>query len=68
MSEEFEADVDKILPENNMHETLDLDSLDCVDLVVIEENLGFKPTKEDFESISTFDDFTISLKRKFHNI
>jgi acyl carrier protein len=37
---------------------LDLDSLDYVDLVVvIEENLGFKPTSDDFKAIATFSDF-----------
>lgn len=58
LSEEFEVDEAFILPENNLHTTLDLDSLDYVDLVVvIEENLGFKPTSEDFKAIVTFNDF-----------
>ncbi len=58
LSEEFEVDENLILPENNLHSTLDLDSLDYVDLVVvIEENFGFKPTSEDFKSIQTFEEF-----------
>lgn len=58
LSEEFEVDETLILPENNLHTTLDLDSLDYVDLVVvIEENLGFKPTSDDFKAITTFNDF-----------
>ncbi|WP_343748756.1 phosphopantetheine-binding protein [Fluviicola sp.] len=58
LSEEFEVDAALILPENNLQQTLDLDSLDYVDLVVvIEENLGIKPTAEDFKSIETFNDF-----------
>lgn len=58
LSEEFEIEQSLITPESNMHETLDLDSLDYVDLVVvIEENLGFKPTAEDFQSVATFNDF-----------
>ena len=58
LAEEFEIDPAVIIPSNNLHETLDLDSLDYVDLVVvIEENLGFKPTKENFEGILTFNDF-----------
>lgn len=58
LSEEFEVDETLILPENNLHKTLDLDSLDYVDLVVvIEENLGFKPTSDDFKAIKTFNDF-----------
>jgi acyl carrier protein len=58
MSDEFEVDAEMIQPDNNLQETLDLDSLDYVDLVVvIEENLGIKPTAEDFKTIETFNDF-----------
>jgi len=58
LSEEFEVDEALIVPENNLHSTLDLDSLDYVDLVVvIEENLGFKPTSDDFKAITTFNEF-----------
>lgn len=58
LSEEFEVDATLILPDSNLQQTLDLDSLDYVDLVVvIEENLGIKPTAEDFKSIETFNDF-----------
>jgi acyl carrier protein len=56
--EEFEVDENKILPEANMRETLDLDSLDYVDLVVvIESNFGFKVVAEDFVNIQTFQQF-----------
>jgi len=56
--EEFEVDSAKITPEANMRETLDLDSLDYVDLVVvIESNFGFKVVGEDFVNIHTFQDF-----------
>ena len=56
--EEFEADAADIEADANMHKTLDLDSLDYVDLVVlIDENFGFKTTNEDFQSIKTFEDF-----------
>lgn len=55
---EFEVDETKIQPEANMRETLDLDSLDYVDLVVvIESNFGFKVVGEDFVNIHTFQDF-----------
>ncbi|MDF3028120.1 MAG: phosphopantetheine-binding protein [Fluviicola sp.] len=58
LSEEFEVDSALILPDNNLQQTLDLDSLDYVDLVVvIEENLGIKPTADDFKTIETFNDF-----------
>lgn len=56
--DEFEVDINKILPDANMRETLDLDSLDYVDLVVvIESNFGFKVVGEDFINIHTFQDF-----------
>ena len=56
--DEFEADPGLIKPEANLKETLDLDSLDFVDLVVvIENNFGFKAKGEDFVEIKTFQDF-----------
>ena len=56
--EEFEVDINKIQPDANMRETLDLDSLDYVDLVVvIESNFGFKVVAEDFINIQTFQQF-----------
>lgn len=56
--EEFEVDEAKISPEANLRETLELDSLDYIDLVVvIESNFGFKVKPEDFISIVTFQNF-----------
>ena len=56
--EEFEVEESKITPEANLRETLELDSLDYVDLVVvIESHFGFKVVGEDFLNIHTFQDF-----------
>ncbi len=56
--EEFEVDSDKLVPESNLKETLGLDSLDYIDLVVmIESNFSFKVKPEDFTDITTFQDF-----------
>ena len=56
--EEFEVEAGKITPEANLRETLELDSLDYIDLVVvIESNFGFKVKPEDFVSIVTFQNF-----------
>lgn len=56
--DEFEVEPEVIEPEANLKETLDLDSLDYVDLVVeIESNFGFKVKPEDFGGIITFQDF-----------
>jgi len=63
--EEFEVDADKIVPDANLRETLELDSLDYVDLVVIiESNFGFKVVAEDFINIHTFQDFYNYVNRK----
>lgn len=56
--EEFEVDEEKIDPAANLKDTLELDSLDYVDLVVeVESNFGFKVKPEDFATIHTFNDF-----------
>ena len=56
--EEFEIEESTIKGEANFRETLDLDSLDYVDLVVfVEENFKIKLTAEDFQTVVTFDDF-----------
>lgn len=63
--EEFEVDAEKIVPTANLRETLELDSLDYVDLVVIiESNFGFKVVAEDFINIHTFQDFYDYVNRK----
>lgn len=65
LSEEFEVDKALIIPENSLKDTLDLDSLDYVDLVVlIEENLNVKLTGEDFKEIVTFADFYKLVRTK----
>ena len=57
LAEEFETEQDKITPGAPLKETLDLDSLDYVDLVVIiEGNFGIKVRQEDFVNIHTFSD------------
>jgi len=56
--EEFEIERDLISPEANLRDTLQLDSLDYVDLVVvIESNFGFKVKQGDFQNFATFQDF-----------
>jgi acyl carrier protein len=63
--EEFEVEPGKIMPESNLRETLALDSLDYIDLVVvIESNFGFKVKPEDFISIATFQDFYDYVERQ----
>ena len=67
--DEFEVDPSVISEEKNVKESLDLDSLDYVDLVVvIEANFGVKLVKEDFQNIITFEDFYAILEQKLENI
>jgi acyl carrier protein len=63
--DEFEVERDTITPDAVLKDTLGLDSLDYVDLVVvIESNFGFKVKPEDFVGIVTFQDFyNYALKR-----
>ena len=56
--EEFEIEPSVIVPEANLQETLELDSLDYIDIVVVvENNFGFKVKPEDFATITSFQDF-----------
>ncbi len=63
--DEFEVEADTIVPDANLRETLDLDSLDYVDLVVAIESIsGVKLGEEDFKGIETFQDFYNVLQSK----
>lgn len=56
--DEFEVDAEELKPEANLKDTLELDSLDFVDLVVsVESNFNVKLIAEDFVSIITLQDF-----------
>ena len=58
LTEEFEVAPGIIAPAANLKESLDLDSLDYIDLVVVvESNFGFKVKPEDFTNIVSFQDF-----------
>ena len=63
--EEFEVESENIEPKANLKETLELDSLDFVDLVVaIEANFSVKLTGEDFVSVVTLQDFYDLIETK----
>ncbi len=66
--EEFEVEAEKITPNANLKETLSLDSLDYIDLVVvIESNFSFKVQPEDFVGIVTFQNFYDYVINKIHS-
>lgn len=63
--DEFEVEKDDISPGANLKKTLELDSLDFVDLVVsIESNFGIKLVGEDFINIVTLQDFYNLIENK----
>jgi len=56
--DEFEIEENQLIPAASLKETLEIDSLDYVDLVVtIEKNFGFKVKGEDFANIKSLQDF-----------
>ena len=58
LAEEFETEIDAITPDALLKETLGLDSLDLVDVVVlVEQNFGITLTAPDFVGVKTFNDF-----------
>jgi acyl carrier protein len=66
--DEFEVDASKIKPEANLKDTLELDSLDYIDLVVvIESNLGIKVDPDDFIDLVTFQDFYDYVINRLHS-
>lgn len=63
--DEFEVDSDAIQPAANLKDTLELDSLDYVDLVVtVETNFGVKLIAEDFVNIISLQDFYDLIDKK----
>ena len=63
--DEFEVDAEAITPDANLKDTLGLDSLDYVDLVVIiESKFGVKLGEEDFVGIATFQNFYDLIENK----
>ncbi len=63
--DEFEVETEDIEPKANLKETLELDSLDFVDLVVaIEANFGVKLTGADFVNVITLQDFYDLIETK----
>lgn len=68
LAEEFEANLSSITPEAPLMETLDLDSLDVVDIVVlIEKHFGIILKQEDFVGVVSFQDFFDLISKKLNN-
>ena len=69
LESDFEVEPSAITPEANLKETLDLDSLDYIDLVVaIEANFGFKVKPEDFQTMHTVNDFYNYVENRLNTL
>ena len=67
LEDEFEVDGEDIQPEANLKDTLELDSLDYVDLVVsVESNFSVKLDAEDFVNVVTLQNFYDLIERKLN--
>ncbi len=63
--DEFEVDPEELTPGANLKESVGLDSLDFVDLVVaVESNFGVKLVGDDFVNIVTLQDFYDLIESK----
>jgi acyl carrier protein len=68
LHEEFEVEKSKLIPSADLKTTLDLDSLDYIDLVVVmEKNLHIKMDPADLADIHTINDlytYVINITEK----
>lgn len=63
--DEFEIEEELISPQAALKDTLELDSLDFVDLVVaIDSEFGIKLTSKDFEGVETLGSFYDLIEQK----
>ncbi|MBQ3187318.1 MAG: acyl carrier protein [Alistipes sp.] len=67
LAEEFEVEESAITPDALLKDTLGLDSLDLVDVVVlVEQNFGVTLVGPDFVGVKTFADFYALLEKKMN--
>ena len=64
--EELEIDEAKIADDARLKEDLGIDSLEVVDVIVlVEEEFGFKMSREDFKDLKTYGDFCQFIADRF---
>ena len=64
--DEMEIDPEKILPDARLKEDLGIDSLEVVDVIVlVEQEFGFKMSREHFKDIKTYGDFCQFIADRF---
>ena len=72
LSEEFELQMDTMVPEATLFDDLELDSLDMVDMVIVLENaFSFKIREEEaireIRTLGDIHDFVINKKRSIES-
>lgn len=61
--DEFEIDAEAIMPEANLYQELDLDSIDAVDLVIkLQQLTGKKIQPDEFKSVRTVNDVVNAIE------
>ena len=69
LAEEFEVEEQTITPDASIRETLNLDSLDMVDIVVLADKyFNVKITAKELEVMNTFNDFYLMLLQRQNQI
>ena len=67
LAEEFEIEVSSIIPDAEIKESLELDSLSLVDMVaVIENEFGVKIKSQEVSSIKTFENLYDFIEEKLN--
>lgn len=65
LAEEFEVEEQVITPDASIRDTLNLDSLDMVDIVVLADKyFNVKITAKELEVMNTFNDFYLMLLQR----
>lgn len=60
----FEIDADKIKPETNLYQDLEIDSIDAIDLIdYIKRQTGYKLKAEDFRNVRTVSDVIAAVQK-----
>lgn len=65
----FEIDAEKIQPETNLYEDLEIDSIDAIDLIdYIKRQTGYKLQAEDFRNVRTVSDVITAVQKISKNV
>lgn len=64
----FEIEADKIKPETNLYQDLEIDSIDAIDLIdYIKRQTGYKLKAEDFRNVRTVSDVIAAVQKISEN-